>query len=54
MELTQLSNDKEYALAIERIEDIFDSPMNLKEREEYNKLSLLIEEYELTRFTLNT
>lgn len=52
MEMISLNNDVEYARAVERLEEIFEGPMSTKEKEEFNNLSLLIEEYESAHFSL--
>lgn len=46
MELKPIKTDKDYRDALERLEIIFDAPINTKEGDEAEILSLLIENYE--------
>lgn len=46
MELKPIKTDKDYRDALERLEIIFDAPINTKEDDEAEILSLLIENYE--------
>jgi len=46
MELKPIKTDKDYRTALERLEVIFDAPIDSKEGDEAEILSLLIENYE--------
>ena len=46
MELKPIKTDKDYRNALERLEVIFDAPIDTKEGDEAEILSLLIENYE--------
>ena len=46
MELKPIKTDKDYRTALERLEMIFDAPIDTKEGDEAEILSLLIENYE--------
>ena len=46
MELKPIKSDNDYRNALERLEEIFDSPIDTKEGDEAEILSLLIENYE--------
>ena len=46
MELKPIKTDQDYRDALERLEIIFDAPINTKEGDEAEILSLLIENYE--------
>ncbi len=52
MDFKQLSNDNDYTLAVERLEEIFDAPASVATKEEYDQLSELIVNYEDERFSL--
>ena len=46
MNLKPIKSEKDYRKALERLEVIFDSPINTKEGDEAEILSLLVENYE--------
>lgn len=46
MELKPIKSEKDYRNALERLEIIFDAPINTKEGDEGEILSMLIENYE--------
>ena len=52
MELKPIKSDKEYRNALERLEIIFDAPINTKDGDEAKILSLLIENYENEHYTI--
>ncbi|WP_339811291.1 transcriptional regulator [Zunongwangia profunda] len=53
MELKPIKTDKDYRDALERLEIIFDAPINTKEGDEAEILSLLIENYENEHYPIN-
>lgn len=54
MTLKILKSKKDYALALERFEEIFQSKTGSKESDEADLLSLLIKDYEERNFVINT
>jgi len=52
MELKPVKTDKDYRTALERLEVIFDAPIDSKEGDEAEILSLLIENYENEHFPI--
>ena len=46
MEIRPIKTEKDYNKALERIEQIFDAPVNSKEGDEAEILSMLIDNYE--------
>ena len=46
MEIKLIKNDQDYEQALQRLEQVFDSPVNTPEGDEAELLSLLIENYE--------
>lgn len=53
MKLKPIKTDKDYRDALERLEIIFDAPINTKEGDEAEILSLLIENYENEHYTID-
>jgi len=53
MELKPIKTDKDYRDALERLEIIFDAPINSKEGDEAEILSLLIENYENEHYPID-
>lgn len=53
MELKPIKTDKDYRDALERLEIIFDAPINTKEGDEAEILSLLIENYENEHYPID-
>lgn len=53
MELKPIKTDKDYRDALERLEIIFDAPINTKEGDEAEILSLLIETYENEHYPID-
>lgn len=53
MKLKPIKTDKDYRNALERLEIIFDAPINTKEGDEAEILSLLIENYENEYYTID-
>jgi len=52
MELKPIKTDKDYRNALERLEVIFDAPIDTKEGDEAEILSLLLENYENEHFPI--
>ena len=52
MELKPIKTEKDYRNGLERLEVIFDAPINTKEGDEAEILSLLIENYENEHYTI--
>jgi HTH-type transcriptional regulator/antitoxin HigA len=52
MELKPIKTEKDYRNALKRLEVIFDAPINTKEGDEAEVLSLLIENYENEHYPL--
>jgi HTH-type transcriptional regulator/antitoxin HigA len=52
MELKPIKTDKDYRTALERLEVIFDAPIDSKEGDEAEILSLLIENYENEHYSI--
>lgn len=52
MELKPIKSEKDYYNALERLEAIFDAPIDTKEGDEAEKLSMLIEIYENEHFPI--
>ncbi len=46
MEIRPIKTEKDYTNALKRLDQIFDAPINLKEGDEAEILSLLIDNYE--------
>lgn len=53
MELKPFKSDKDYRNALERLEVIFDAPIDTKEGDEGEILSLLIENYENEHYPID-
>lgn len=53
MKLKPIKTDKDYRDALERLEIIFDAPINTKEGDEAEILSLLIENYENEHYPID-
>lgn len=53
MELKPIKTDQDYRDALERLEIIFDAPINTKEGDEAEILSLLIENYENEHYPID-
>ncbi len=53
MELKPIKTDQDYRDALERLEIIFDAPINTKEGDEAEILSLLIENYENEHYSID-
>lgn len=54
MNLKPIKSDKDYRNALERLEVIFDSPIDTKEGDEAEILSLLIENYENEHYPIES
>jgi len=52
MNIRPIKTEEDYYLALERLEDIFDSEPNTKEGDELEILGILIEKYENDYFTI--
>lgn len=52
MEITPIRNEKDYQKALERLEVIFDAKRGTKEGDELEILSVLIDNYESDKFTI--
>lgn len=53
MELKPIKSEKDYRKGLERLEVIFDAPINTKEGDEAEILSLLIENYENEHYQID-
>lgn len=53
MELKPIKSEKDYRNALERLEVIFDAPIDTKEGDEGEILSLLIENHENERYPID-
>lgn len=53
MELKPIKSEKDYRNALERLEVIFDAPIDTKEGDEGEILSLLIENYENEHYPID-
>ncbi|WP_306465087.1 hypothetical protein [Gelidibacter salicanalis] len=53
MELKPIKSEKDYRDALERLEVVFDAPIDTKEGDEAEILSLLIENYENEHYPID-
>lgn len=52
MKVTPIRNEKDYQLALERLEDIFDAKKGTEDGDELEILSILIDKYENEQFPI--
>jgi HTH-type transcriptional regulator/antitoxin HigA len=54
MSITPIKTEKDYRLALKRLESLFDAPVNTQESDEADILGLLIDEYEKKHYPIES